>query len=157
MDTSDPLLADLLDHWPVARLASLTPQGRPHGVPIVFCRDGAAVYSPIDGKTKQGGRLQREANIASNPQVSLLLDEYGEDWAALWWVRLDGEAQSYSPAADHATRLRSLLLAKYPQYAERGLLPVDPGYLRIVWNRATAWAQTDLQTSLQRAVTSRRA
>jgi PPOX class probable F420-dependent enzyme len=156
MNVPDPLLADLLDTWPVAHLTSITPDARPHAVPIVFCRDGATVYSPIDGKTKQGGPLQREANIAANPQVCMLLDAYDEDWQALWWVRLDGTAERYSPEADHAVRLRSLLRAKYPQYDQPGMLPAQPGYLRIGWSRVIGWAQAELAAALRRAIASRR-
>ncbi len=154
MHVPDPLLSDLLDVWPVARLSSVTPEGRPHTVPIVFCRDGAAMYSPIDGKTKNGRPLQREANINANPHVAVLLDAYTQDWSTLWWVRLDAEAEIYAPGADHTTRLRSLLRAKYPQYAKPGMLPTEPTYLRISWNRVSGWAQEDLNTSLQHAVAS---
>ena len=154
MDIPVALLNDLLDIWPLAHLTSVTPAGRPHAVPIVFCREGATLYSPIDGKTKQGRGLQREANIAANSQVAVLLDEYPEDWSALWWVRLDGAAQIYVPDSDHAVRLRSRLLAKYPQYSEPGMLPAEPAYLKISWSRASGWAQGDLNASLQRAVAS---
>jgi len=155
MNISDHLLQELLDVWPVARLASVTPAGRPHAVPIVFCREESTLYSPIDGKTKQGGALQREANVGANPQVTVLLDEYCEDWSALWWVRLDGEATVYDPGKRHARRLRALLKVKYPQYGEPGMLPSMPSYLRIGWHRVSGWAQTDLQAALRRAVLSR--
>ena len=154
MNVPDALLANLLDVWPVAHLSSVTPRGRPHTVPIVFCRDGVAIFSPIDGKTKNGRPLQREANIISNPRVAVLLDEYSSDWASLWWVRLDAQATIYNPGAEHSARLRTLLNAKYPQYAAPDLLPDHPTYLRISWNRASGWAQEDLATSLGRAVAS---
>lgn len=154
MHIADTLLHDLLDVWPLAHLATVTPAGRPHAVPIVFCRDGATLYSPIDGKTKQGRGLQREANVAAHSEVAVLLDAFPEDWSALWWVRLDGAAESYVPAGDHAVRLRSRLLAKYPQYSEPGMLPAEPTYLKISWTRVSGWAQRDLNASLQNAVAS---
>jgi PPOX class probable F420-dependent enzyme len=156
MDIPPTLLAELLDVWPIARLTSITPRHLPHSVPIVFCRDGAALYSPIDGKAKRAGPLQREANIEANPRVCVLLDEYVEDWQALWWVRLDGTAERHSPGPEQATRLRGLLQAKYPQYSEPGLLPIEAGYIRISWDRVSGWSQSGLDTALQRAATSRR-
>lgn len=44
----------LLATWPVARLATVGPDGRPHLVPIVFARHAGALWSPIDGKPKAG-------------------------------------------------------------------------------------------------------
>ena len=154
MHVPDPLLRQLLDSWPVAHLTSITPAGRPHVVPIVYCRDGDSLYSPIDGKTKRGGPLQREANINANPTVALLLDHYDRDWELLWWVRLDGEATLCQPARDHAAMLRSSLLDRYQQYRKPGLLPAEPIYLRITWRQVSGWAQQDLHATLQRAALS---
>jgi hypothetical protein len=48
--------------------------------------------------------------------VSVLVDHYEEDWAAVWWVRVDGRARvvDAGPAFD---RVVALLAEKYPQYA----------------------------------------
>ena len=77
----------------VARLATIGPDGRPHLVPIVFVLVDDVVWSAIDSKPKSTRALRRLDNIRSNPQVSLLVDHYSDDWAALWWVRVDGEAR----------------------------------------------------------------
>jgi PPOX class probable F420-dependent enzyme len=100
---------------PVARLATVTPDGRPHVVPIVFALDGAVVYTAVDGKPKSSARLQRLANIEANPRVSILVDHYADDWAQLWWVRADGTAAVWSDGPD-CERGMELLRAKYPQY-----------------------------------------
>ncbi len=85
-------LSHLLDVWPVARLASVGVQGQPHLVPIVFVALDGAIYSPIDGKPKSNGTLQRIRNVAADARVSLLLDRYDDDWDRLWWVRIEANA-----------------------------------------------------------------
>jgi nitroimidazol reductase NimA-like FMN-containing flavoprotein (pyridoxamine 5'-phosphate oxidase superfamily) len=62
----------------VARLATVRPDGAPHGVPVVFALDGATVWLVIDEKPQR--RLQRLINIAGDPRVSLLVDVHEEDW-----------------------------------------------------------------------------
>ncbi len=100
---------------PVARLATVTPDGRPHVVPIVFALDGEVVYTAVDGKPKSSARLQRLANIEANPRVSILVDHYADDWSQLWWVRADGVATVVSDGPECARGLE-MLRAKYPQY-----------------------------------------
>lgn len=100
---------------PVARLATVTPDGRPHVVPIVFALDGEVVYTAVDGKPKSSARLQRLANIEANPRVSILVDHYADDWSQLWWVRADGVATVVSDGPESARGLE-MLRAKYPQY-----------------------------------------
>lgn len=100
---------------PVARLATVTPSGSPHLVPVVFAVDGNLVYTAVDGKPKSTQQLRRLANIAENPKVSVLVDSYSDDWTQLWWVRADGTATVHhvGPTAERAF---SLLRSKYPQY-----------------------------------------
>lgn len=102
---------------PVARLATVAPAGRPHLVPVVFAfdEDRDVVYTAVDAKPKTTQRLRRLANIESNPQVSLLVDHYADDWTRLWWVRVDGVAAIHSDGPAMHTGYR-LLRAKYPQY-----------------------------------------
>jgi PPOX class probable F420-dependent enzyme len=100
---------------PVARLATAAPDGRPHLVPVVFALHDAVIYTAVDAKPKTTQRLRRLANIERNPQVSLLVDHYTDDWTQLWWVRADGVADiHHDGAAMHVGR--ELLRTKYPQY-----------------------------------------
>jgi PPOX class probable F420-dependent enzyme len=101
---------------PIARLATVTPDGTPHLVPVVFAvGEDEIVYTAVDAKPKTTRRLRRLANIESNPQVGLLVDHYADDWAQLWWVRADGLAAIHADGEAMDTGLR-LLRAKYPQY-----------------------------------------
>jgi PPOX class probable F420-dependent enzyme len=86
------LLNRLLDTVPVARLALLDGDERPYALPIVFARVGASLWSPVDGKPKRHGRLARLARIRRSPEVSVLIDDYADDWRRLWWLRLAGRA-----------------------------------------------------------------
>jgi PPOX class probable F420-dependent enzyme len=99
---------------PVARLATVDPDGRPHVVPICFVLDGGTLYTAIDEKPKRTRRLRRLENIEANPQVEVLIDHYEEDWSKLWWLRLRGRARIVEDR-----RAVELLVAKYPQYRER--------------------------------------
>jgi hypothetical protein len=63
--------------------------------------------------------LQRLVNVRAEPSVSLLVDQYDEDWSRLWWVRADGHAPPF------LERALDLLLVKYPQEGARGQ-PVGP-------------------------------
>src|SRR5947207_9112063 len=76
----------------VARLATVTPDGRPHIVPVTFAVDGDVIYSAVDAKPKTTTRLARLRNIAAEPRVAVLADHYQADWDRLWWARADGAA-----------------------------------------------------------------
>src|SRR5262245_39864365 len=78
----------------VARLATVTPGGAPHVVPCCFAVVGDVVATAVDDvKVKSTPALQRAANVRATPRASLLVDHYDDDWAALWWVRVDGAAR----------------------------------------------------------------
>jgi PPOX class probable F420-dependent enzyme len=107
-----------------ARVAVLATTGahRPHLVPVVFAVAGDHIYTAVDHKPKRTRLLQRLSNIGSNPAVSLLVDEYDEDWSTLWWVRADGTAEIVE--ASEADKGLSRLEKKYSQY--RGRRPQGP-------------------------------
>lgn len=121
----------------VAYLATVRADGRPHVVPIVFDVDGGRVYSVADPKPKRGPDLLRFRNVAANPAVSLLVDEYDEDWERLWWVRADGTARVVEDGPDRDLTIR-LLQAKYPQYATWST-PFGAAMVMTV-ERWTSWA-----------------
>lgn len=101
----------------VARLATVDEAGRPHLVPVTFALDVDVAYSAVDHKPKTTRDLKRLRNIEANPRVSLLVDEYSDDWTQLWWVRADGTATILRDPATF-TEPNRLLAAKYPQYQQ---------------------------------------
>jgi PPOX class probable F420-dependent enzyme len=133
----------LLDRWPVARLATLTPEGRPHQVPIVFARAQGLFWSAIDAKPKAPVELARVRHLRANPAASLLLDAYAEDWSRLWWLRIDATARVVEPAtlaADPAAAAAvAALRAKYPQYARVAVLRDPPVLLALSPLRILSW------------------
>ena len=100
---------------PVARLGTVTADGAPHLVPVVFALQDEVVYTAVDAKPKTTQRLRRLANIEADPRVSLLVDHYAEDWTQLWWVRVDGIAAIHH-SGDALDTARELLRVKYSQY-----------------------------------------
>jgi len=126
---------------PVARLGTVTPDGMPHLVPVVFAigshpDDGRdVVYSAVDAKPKKTQRLRRLANIESNPQVSLLVDHYSDDWQQLWWVRVDGVAVIHSGGEPLHTAY-CLLREKYRQYQS---IPLNGPVIAVTVRRWSSW------------------
>ncbi|PJE08658.1 TIGR03668 family PPOX class F420-dependent oxidoreductase [Mycobacterium sp.] len=120
---------------PVARLATVAPDGTPHLVPVVFAVDGDVIYTGVDAKPKKTRRLRRLANIEHNPAVSLLVDHYAPDWSQLWWVRVDGTATVATEGDAVRTGYR-LLLAKYPQYQS---VPLDGPVIVVSATRWLGW------------------
>ncbi|MEO6143141.1 MAG: TIGR03668 family PPOX class F420-dependent oxidoreductase [Dermatophilaceae bacterium] len=100
----------------VGRLATVTPQGGPHVVPVVFALVDDVAYTAVDGKPKTTNRLQRVANVAATGRAGLLVDEYAEDWTSLWWVRFDGSAEVLAAGSGEASSAVDALTRKYSQY-----------------------------------------
>jgi PPOX class probable F420-dependent enzyme len=99
----------------VARLVTADADGQPHAVPCCFVLDDLTAYSAVDDKPKRSQRLRRLTDVQARPFATLLVDEYTEDWASLWWVRAGGPARVIPDGPSHRRAVR-LLLAKYPQY-----------------------------------------
>ena len=120
----------------VARLATASRDGRPHLVPITFAVEGDSIVTAVDHKPKRTLALKRLANIAENPRVAVLVDEYSDDWERLWWARADGTAAVVEPDADDHARLVRLLAARYDQY--RSNPPAGPAIVVAV-ERWSGW------------------
>lgn len=99
----------------VARLATVRPDGRPHVVPCCFVLSDEVLYSAVDAKPKSTRALRRLDNVRGVPSAAMVVDHYDDDWATLWWVRLDGRARiiESGPEFEHALQL---LAGKYEQY-----------------------------------------
>ena len=117
----------------VGRLATVTAQGWPHLVPVVFALVDDVAYTAVDGKPKTTMALQRLANIEATGRASLLVDEYLEDWSGLWWVRFDGAAQVLDPDSSEAGVAVEALTRKYPQYLS------EPPTGSVIALRLTRW------------------
>ena len=77
----------------MARLATADRNAVPHVVAICSILEDDRVYSVVDAKPKRRATaLERLRNIAENPPVAVLADEWSEDWSRLAWVMLEGRA-----------------------------------------------------------------
>ena len=117
----------------VARLATVSADGSPRIVPIVFALAGAEILTAVDHKPKSTTRLRRLEDIAANPAVSLLADAYDDDWSQLWWARADGIARV------HRSYDLGPLVAKYADYREHR--PAGP-VIVIEVTRWSGWSAT---------------
>ncbi len=122
----------------VARLATVSAEGRPHLVPVTFAvpddqAESRRIVFVVDDKPKTTTKLRRLENIAARPAVCLLVDVYDDDWSRLWWVRADGIARVLDPVANEAAEAVDALAARYPAYVERR--PHGP----VVSITVTAW------------------
>lgn len=134
-------VADFIAASRVARLGTADAEGQPHVIPFCYAWDGTVLYSAIDAKPKSvpPERLRRVRNIQVNPRVSVVIDEYDEDWSRLRWVQIEGRARLLSGGPEYARGIE-LLLAKYPQYRAMGLPPEGGLLLCITPSRIVSWA-----------------
>ena len=112
-----PAARALVDAARVARLATITPDGRLHVVPICPALDGERILISSEPN-------QKTRNLEADPRVGLAFDEYDEDWSKLRGVTVSGRATVHrdGPTWD---RGRDLLYEKFPQYV--GDAPIDRG------------------------------
>ncbi len=78
----------------VARLATVDQKSHPYVVPVVFVFHENSFFIPLDEKTKTVNpiKLKRVKNIEKNPNVTLLIDEYQNDWKKLFFLMIQGKA-----------------------------------------------------------------
>jgi PPOX class probable F420-dependent enzyme len=123
----------------VARLATVDENDQPHLVPVCFELVEDRIVSVVDAKPKSTPELRRLANIRAHPRVSMLVDEYDDDWTRLWWVRADGAARVVESGADSEAAVAALT-AKYPQYQKQ---PPGGPVVVVTVDRWVGWAYLD--------------
>ena len=126
---NDTSLKTIINKARVARLATVDSERKPHLIPVVFVFDNGCYFIPIDEKSKRQKphRLKRVKNIQQNPNVTILIDEYNEDWRKLFFIMIQGMA---SIIGNKELEQRELLLLerahrllsdKYLQYQKIGI------------------------------------
>ncbi|HKF55258.1 MAG TPA: TIGR03668 family PPOX class F420-dependent oxidoreductase [Blastocatellia bacterium] len=141
MEIDTPIRTYISDHR-VARLATADASGRPSVIPICYAFDGITIYSPIDRKPKSVSAqdLKRVRNLEENPYVSLVIDDYSDNWAELSYVQISGTARMIEPddelQGEHR-RAVEMLRDKYPQYRS---MDIDrTPMIKITPTRLKAW------------------
>jgi PPOX class probable F420-dependent enzyme len=122
-----PAVQEFIERAKVARLATIDSEFKPHLVPVVFVFNGNSFFIPVDEKRKTAKpeKLKRIKNIADNPNVALLIDEYSEDWTRLAFVMIQGKASiitSRTQGNIHIREAYKKLMTKYRQYQKIGLV-----------------------------------
>ena len=125
----------------VGRIATVTPQDRPHVVPFVFALVVGSggeprAYWAVDRKPKRSERLQRLRNIEADPAVEFVVDGYDEDWRSLWWVRASGTGRLVETDEERSDALESLR-SKYRQYQAE---PPEGPVVAIDIERISGWS-----------------
>jgi len=92
-------------------------------VPVCFSIEGDRIVTTVDTKPKTTTALRRVSNIRANPSVSMLVDQYDEDWDQLWWVRVDGIAHIVPPGPQYEDVIAPL----YDKYRGHYGLALPPG------------------------------
>ena len=103
-------------------LATADVKGQPHVIPVCYAFDGESIYSVLDAKPKTTPlkNLRRVRNILANPQVSLVVDHYDEDWKQLQYILVSGNAEMLESGEEWAQAIANLR-QKYPQYKSMDL------------------------------------
>ncbi|MFY9609378.1 MAG: TIGR03668 family PPOX class F420-dependent oxidoreductase [Blastocatellia bacterium] len=139
LDIDDRTLRFIREHR-VARLATADGDGRPSVIPICYVVDGGTIYSPLDEKPKSVDvqRLKRVRNIEANPHVSLVIDDYSDDWSKLVYVKIGGRADVLLPGHVEHARAVELLRYKYPQYLAMAI--EERPIIKITVTQVKRWA-----------------
>ncbi len=108
----------------VARLATVDQKSHPYVVPVVFVFHENSFFIPLDDKTKTVNpkNLKRVKNIVGNPNVTLLIDKYQNDWKKLFFLMIHGTATVIDGKNSKLMdKIHKLLISKYPQYKKIGV------------------------------------
>lgn len=126
---NDTFVKTIIDKARVARLATVDSECKPHLIPVVFVFDNYSYFIPIDEKTKRSRpeKLKRAKNIHQNSNVTLLIDDYNENWRKLYFIMIQGKASIIGGKKLEQNELlllekaHKLLSDKYLQYQKIGI------------------------------------
>jgi len=114
----------LIKRAKVARLATVDQKSHPSVVPVVFVFHENSFFIPLDEKVKTVNtrKLKRVKNIEKNPNVTLLIDKYQNDWQKLFFLMIHGKATVIDGKNSKLMdKIHKLLISKYPQYKKIGI------------------------------------
>ena len=101
-------------------------------------------YFVVDEKPKRqtGKPLKRIRNMLENSQVSLVIDDYSDDWTQLAYVLVTGSAQLVEDESEYDAAL-TLLRGRYPQYRVMPLSFPHNTIVRIEPQKVLAWGRVE--------------
>ncbi len=122
----------------VARLATVDQKLHLYVVPVVFVFNENSFFIPLDEKIKTVNprNLKRVKNIEKNPNVTLLIDKYQNNWKKLFFLMIRGKAKVIDGNSKVLDKIHKLLILKYPQYKKIG---IGNSCIRINPTKVTFW------------------
>lgn len=128
----------------VAHLATAASNLQPYVTPVVFVVDNNYIFIPLDHKPKAVSfkDLKRVKNIQENSRVAFLVDNYKDNWQALWFIMLIGRAylvepQEISKRKNEFQKIHNLIKKKYVQYSKVG---TGEAYVKIDVQNGFYWS-----------------
>ncbi len=116
---------------PVARVATVQPDGSPHVVPVCPVVDGDRVIF------ESGAGTGKTKNLSADARISICWDEYLDDWDSLSQVIAFGRVRVLDGAERaHAV---SLLKDKYPQFLRQTTIGDDDWVCAVDVERVSSW------------------
>jgi len=131
----------LIKRAKVARLGTVDQKLYPYVVPIVFVFHENSFFIPLDEKKKtvNSKNLKRVKNIEKNPNVTLLIDRYQNNWKKLFFLMIHGKATVINGNSKLMDKIHKLLISKYPQYKKIGIgnscIKIEPTKVRF-WSNS---------------------
>jgi len=117
----------------VCRIATASPEGQPHLVPVCHVVAGGKIYL---GSSDRGPKVR---NLKANPRITVTVDLYSDHWGSLKGVMVQGRAKiiERGPAFHRA---KKKLYAKYSNYAaDAALSPSDSVIIEVVPAHVYMW------------------
>jgi PPOX class probable F420-dependent enzyme len=138
-----------LDAHQVGHLATSGADGAPHVVPLCYARVDERLYFVADDKPKRHGprALKRLTNIAANPRVALVVDDYDDAWHHLAYLLVHADAAAVTDQREYAAALAALR-ARYAPYRAMPLAIATHPMVRLqlrgwhLWSADAGGAQT---------------
>jgi PPOX class probable F420-dependent enzyme len=126
-------VARLFELERVCRVATASPDGMPHLVPVCpVVADGKIYFA-------SGNDGRKALNLAANPRVAVTIDLYSDDWNHIKGVMVQGRATLHAKGP-RFRKVRALLYRKYPQYASDAAIDEsDSVVVEVMPSRVFVW------------------
>lgn len=123
---------NFLQYLRVARVATVDSDGVPHNVPVCPLFDKDKIYFGTGRKAK------KVRNIAGNPSVTVVFDEYTEAWSFLRGMMVQGKGRVVNKT--EFQELRKKIYSKFSQYeSDAPLGDRDSVIVEVTPDRKFSW------------------
>jgi len=127
-----PRQVEFLNKQTVGRVATASSKGELHVVPVCYVLDDGNICFATDYGAK------KVRNLKENRRISIIIDQYFEDWSKLKGILIQGEAELIERGLEFA-KIRDLLHKKYPQYMDMPIKEEEFLIVKIKPSRVSRW------------------